>query len=68
MVRFDFRMDLVGCLLFVAAIEAILGFVSVEHFACWCIRTAALTVALSGMHLGITLFCLLLISHTCVFH
>lgn len=55
MVRFDFRTDLVGCLLFVAAIEALLGFVSVEHFACWCIRTAALTVALSGMHQGITL-------------
>lgn len=55
MVRFDFRTDLVGCLLFVAAIETIFGFFK-EHFACWCIRTAALTVALSGMHLGITLF------------
>lgn len=56
MVRFGFCTDLVGCLLFVAAFEAILGFVSFEHFARWCIRTAALTVALSGMDLGITLF------------
>lgn len=44
-------MVLIGCLLLVATIEAILEFVSVEHFACWCIRTAELMAALSECHI-----------------
>lgn len=51
MVHFDLYIDLIGCLLLVAAIEAILEFVSVEHFACWYIRTAELTAALSERHI-----------------
>lgn len=51
MVHFDLYMDLIGCLLLVAATEAILELISVEHFACWCIRTAEVTAALSERHI-----------------
>lgn len=60
-VRFDFRTELVGCLLFVAAIEAVLGFVF-----CWTLCMSVHSCCSANSSLGHhTLFCFLLVCHMC---